>query len=304
MKKISNLDIALDAIKERRKKWRKEHPDEIESVCSICEGTGLKLILKDEFGNIHPKSDKYKPGIYEFYEPCPCTKGEVTAIMRNNLKYSSVPGLYADALIENLSKDVYTNVRSYEMFQIAKNDAIRFISAYPAYEEKGMGLYIWSKVKGSGKSRLASTISNELTRKGVRNKYASVSNILTELSSSWKKDDSSEDKIIRKYVEPRLLILDDLGAKSGYRWIDDRLFEIVDGRYSAGKPTIITSNYEADKLPFDERIADRICEQKRYEMIHMPEESVRRNSNTDSKAEFRDIYDKFMKEKDKGKEDT
>lgn len=301
MTKISNLDVALDAIKERHRKWKEEHPNEDNvPVCEICNGTGLKMILRDEFGKIHPREDRYKAGMYEYFEPCPCTRGEMSEIMKNNKNYSSVPGLYADALIENLKGDVYKAMRSHELFQAARNDAVRYITAYKAYEERGIGLYIWSKTKGSGKSRLASTISNELTRKGIRNKYVSASNMLTELSSSWKRQDMSEDKIIAKYSEPRLLIIDDLGAKAGHQWISDRVFEILDNRYSARKPTIITSNFEADKLPFDDRVSDRVCEQKRFNYIHMPEESVRRNSDVDGKLEFRDIYDEYIKNNQEG----
>ena len=70
MKAISNLDAALDAIREQHKKWKAEHPDEVsEPVCPICTGSGLKLILRDEFGKVHPKVDRYKPGMYEYFEP-------------------------------------------------------------------------------------------------------------------------------------------------------------------------------------------------------------------------------------------
>lgn len=301
MTKISNLDEAFEIIKERRIKWKEEHPEEnSEPVCEICNGTGLKMILRDEFGKIHPREDRYKPGMYEYFEPCPCTKSAMSTVMKNNRRFSSVPGLYADALIENFSKDVYKNMRSFELFHLAKNDAIRYITAFSEYEKLGTGLYIWSREKGSGKSRLASTISNELTRKGIRNKFASASGILSEIQATWDEKGTSESKIFEKYIAPRLLIIDDLGAKAGQQWINDKFFYLIDERYSNNKPTIITSNYEADKLPFDGRITDRICEADRFMTIHMPEESVRRNVKSDNGNKFREVYEKYMKEHQEG----
>ena len=215
------------------------------------------------------------------------------AVMKNNKTFSSVPGLYAEARIDNFQKDVYKNVRSYELIQLAKNDAIRYITAFSEYEKLGMGLYIWSREKGSGKSRLASTISNELVELGVRNKYASASSMLSEIQASWDDKNVSEANIIRKYIEPRLLIIDDVGAKSGQQWMNEKFFQIIDSRYQQNKPTIITSNFEAEKLPFDDRITDRICDANRFHIIHMPEESVRRNTRVNTETNFRAVYDKF-----------
>ena len=102
---ISNLDAAIEALKEKRKKWQAEHPNETsEPVCPICRGSGLKMLIYDEFGKQHDISERYKPGMYEYFEPCPCTKNDMTAVMRNNKNFASVPPLYEDARIENFAK--------------------------------------------------------------------------------------------------------------------------------------------------------------------------------------------------------
>ena len=296
MTMTSNLDLAVEAIKKRREEWLKNHPKEQQKpICEICRDSGLRMILKDEFGNVYPNSDRYKPGMYEFYEPCSCTKDKVSMVKRNNKNFSTVPGLYADATINNLRKDVYKTVQGMQSIAEARNNAVRYVSAFEEYESAGMGLYIWSRTKGSGKSRLASTISNELTEFGVRNKFASASSILSEIQSSWNDKTVSEAKIISKYIEPRLLIIDDIGAKSGQNWMDEKFFQIIDARYQRNKPTIFTSNYEVERLPFDSRITDRISDIDRFFCIHMPEESVRQVSRSGEKSKFLSIYDDHKK---------
>ena len=142
-------------------------------------------------------------------------------------------------------------------------------------KQNGLGLYIWSSARGSGKSRLASTISNELTEKGIRNKYASASNILSEIQKTWDDKNESEATILRNYIEPEVLIVDDLGARSGQQWIDERFFSLFDTRYAELKVTIVTTNYNVDSLPFDERIRDRLADIDRFYEIPMPNETVR-----------------------------
>jgi DNA replication protein DnaC len=48
--------------------------------------------------------------------------------------------------------------------------------------------------------------------------------------------------------EAPLLVLDDLGREKVSDWTADRLYVLVDGRYGARLPTIVTSNYSFDEL--------------------------------------------------------
>ena len=62
-----------------------------------------------------------------------------------------------------------------------------------------------------------------------------------------------------------LLILDDLGSERASDYALEQLFLVIDTRYRAGKPLIITTNLTAEELkkPADlryERIYDRISE--------------------------------------------
>lgn len=67
-------------------------------------------------------------------------------------------------------------------------------------------------------------------------------------------------------IEPlricRLLMLDDLGAHKGSEWVDERLYAIIDARYEAKLPTVITTNVPPPDMSkaIGDRLASRIAE--------------------------------------------
>jgi DNA replication protein DnaC len=273
----ADLNMALDSMAEKKAAWAENHPDEKMPLCPYCNNIGLIRIICDEYGKEVPKGDKN--GVYDYYEPCKCITATVNQTMKNNRKFATVPGLYADAIFENFKTDIYPKVTSKQLAVCAKNDAIKFVINFEKMEKAGMGLYIYSDARGSGKSRLASSISNELINIGVRNKYSSASAILSEIQRSWNDKGESEGKIIEHYISPRVLIIDDFGARSGQQWMDEKFLMIIDSRYQNNKVTIFTSNYDVRSLPFkDMRIIDRLSDVDRFHMIRMPDETVRPKS--------------------------
>lgn len=270
-----NIQGAIKTIEARREEWKRDHPDEPEPVCPICKGTGLKMIIRDFQGKERPLSRRYDPGSYEYLEPCPCVKNAPSQKLLNDKKFSGVPSLYENALMSNFRQDIYNGVNSRETIHSAYSHVAFYINRFEDMLHKGIGLYIWSKSKGCGKTRLACTISNELSNRGYRNKYESASTILSEIQASWNDKTQNEHKIINNYIKPDLLIIDDLGAKSGQSWMDEKFFMIIDKRYQENKPTIVTSNYSVERLPFDGRITDRLQDIDRFVAVDMPNESVR-----------------------------
>ena len=275
----ADLNMAVDTMGERREKWKTEHPDEEMPVCPKCHNGGLIPRYFDEFRQEVFGLDARKPGIYIYYEPCECVMDSVSKLTRNNQKFASVPGLYIDATFDNFRFDVYQKIESRQLATSGRNDAMEYVAGFDEFRKAGIGLYIWSEARGSGKSRLASTISNELTSIGVRNKYASASGILSEIQRTWGDKTQNESKIIDNYIEPKVLIIDDFGARSGQSWIDERFQMIIEDRYAQNKVTVFTSNYEISNLPFkDMRIIDRLSDVDRFHVIRMPNETVRTKS--------------------------
>jgi predicted ATPase len=59
-----------------------------------------------------------------------------------------------------------------------------------------------------------------------------------------------------------LLMLDDIGAHKQSEWVDERLYTVIDGRYDAMLPTVITTNIPPKDLSREigDRLASRISE--------------------------------------------
>lgn len=289
------LNEAVNEIWARKQKYEKEHPDQEYPQCPICRGTGLKKRVYDELGNeILDKELWNAPGTYDYYEPCECVADRKQQKKINNKNFASVPGLYKEATFDNFRTDIYRQMDSFPKADFAIKTARKYVDNFDKMKEHGLGLYIWSTARGSGKSRLASTISNELIERGIRNKYASASNILSEIQKTWDERNESEASILKNYIEPEVLIIDDLGARSGQQWIDERFFMLFDSRYSENKVTIVTTNYNVDSLPFDERIRDRLADVERFYDIPMPNETVR--DMVRKKDQKGSLFDKLTQE--------
>jgi len=72
----------------------------------------------------------------------------------------------------------------------------------------------------------------------------------------------SEDEAIAFFVAPDLLVLDEIGVQYGSETEKNILFEIVNERYEAMKPTILISNLAMTTLTeyAGERVIDRMKE--------------------------------------------
>ncbi len=92
---------------------------------------------------------------------------------------------------------------------------------------------------GVGKSHLAQAIGYQAIKAGYRVLYRSVFDVVRELMQ----DESfpGEDNLLKKYLRPDLLIIDDMGLKQLPRKSGEYLFEVIMRRYE-NRSTIMTSN--------------------------------------------------------------
>lgn len=276
--KVTADDIvsAVEEMEERKRNWEANHPYVEMKVCPLCKNTGLVRRAYDEYGTELFGEDMNKAGAYDYFYPCKCVTLQHSRMKKSNEAFSNVPLLYKDAMLDNFSSTIYNKIDSKELATMAKKKVGDYIRCFDEMEKVGMGLFIYSEKKGCGKTRLASSVANELKERGIRVKFESANKILSEIQRAWNDKNVSESSIIEKYINPRVLIVDDFGARSGKDWMDEKFLMIIDARYQDRKVTIFTSNYTLENLPVDdERITDRLSDVDRFEAIKMPNESVR-----------------------------
>lgn len=230
--------------------------------CSKCRDTGY-FFFKDENG-------------YEFSKKCECGLADIKA-METNLKFASIPETFKDVTLDNYRNDIFDDPMCKAMIARNLKIARNYVKDFEQYNEKGIGLYLYSDCKGSGKTRMAISIANELIKKGIPVKFATSLQIINEIKATWDERNTeslSESKLLDQLMSVKVLIIDDFGTEKTKDWITERFYSLVNGRYINKKPTIFTSNIKLDQLEYDDRIIDRIYE--RCYKLEFPEESVRR----------------------------
>ena len=165
----------------------------------------------------------------------------------------------------------------------ARDTINKFITAYEAFKEKGMGLYIFSKTKGSGKTMLACCILNEISKRYIGS--VKFINSLDFLEMT-KKGFSYDNPDIEAIFLAKVLVIDDIGVQLDKSWIDTVFYRLINNRYVNGKITIYTSNIAINDLKMDDRIIDRI-ESTSFE-VHLPEVPIRQQLKKAEKEKMMD----------------
>ena len=224
-------------------------------VCPICEGREWILKIKD--------------GV-EIAVPCKCRE---KAVMSRRLRFADIPEAFRGMDLRSFRMDVYRKPESKKMVSDACKIIKTYLDDFESQKERGMGLYIWSRTKGSGKTRIAAGIANELMKRYTV-KFAVSLTILQEIKNTWRRDAAgSESQLLDALSTTDILIIDDFGVEAPAAWINDKMYQIINERYINQKVTIFTSNDPLDKISYDDRITNRIKE--RTYQIAFPEESVR-----------------------------
>lgn len=227
--------------------------------CQVCHGSGW-VFWRDADG-------------IEFGKRCDC--GLVNQqIMSRKLRFANIPEAFADLELSGFRTDIYKQDESQKIANVVCSAVKYYMDHIAEMKGAGMGLYLFSKAKGSGKTRMAASIANELIKKyRMQVKFAGSVQIVNEIKASWSSRDESESSLLSALASVDVLVIDDFGAEVPKDWIGERFYAIINGRYQDKLPTIFTSNSNLEDLRYDERIVNRIKE--RTYQIPFPEESIR-----------------------------
>lgn len=83
---------------------------------------------------------------------------------------------------------------------------------------------------------------------GKRAKFVNAPEWFTMLRETMGSRSASEAELFRRYANCGLLVLDDLGKGKQTEWTTEKLYLLLNKRWSEQMPTIITSNDEIDVL--------------------------------------------------------
>lgn len=119
----------------------------------------------------------------------------------------------------------------------------RYVANFPRMLELGKGLMLCGSV-GTGKSYAAACVANALIDTGTPCMMTNFSRMVNIINSSFE----GRQKYIDSLNEFDLLIIDDLAAERDTEFMAEQIMNIIDARYRAGLPLIVTTNLTAQEL--------------------------------------------------------
>ena len=184
------------------------------------------------------------------------------------LRGANIPLRFSD---KTLGDYVAASDAQRRILEIAKEYAANFNEHFAA----GRCLILSGKV-GTGKTHIACGILRKIIVKPFADaegnawksakshlvRYTTASGLIRAIRDTWNKSGVSEEDAIRKFTDPDLLVLDEVGRQFGSDAERTHIEELIDLRYQEMKPTIVCTNVEKSQLPqfLGERGLDRLRE--------------------------------------------
>lgn len=205
-------------------------------ICAVCEDRGF---IKGRLCNCHRQLliDIMKNEIKRFapIDECTFENFELDYYSSEALENSIVPRERAGKILES--------ARRYAQNFSPDSKNLLFVGA-----------------TGLGKTHLSLAIANVVINKGFYVCYGTSQNICDDLQSEQFGRVDGINYTKQQVLNCDLLILDDLGTEVENQYSIAALYNIINSRILAKKPTVISTNYELSELlnKYDQRITSRI----------------------------------------------
>jgi DNA replication protein DnaC len=133
----------------------------------------------------------------------------------------------------------------------------RACEAARRFAEQPEGWLVLRGGYGCGKTHLAAAIVHERLRQGGSALFVVVPDLLDHLRAAFSPGSGADyDERFEAVRGAPLLVLDDLGTQAPTAWAAEKLFQLLNHRYNAQLPTVVTTNVDLGEL--DERLRSRL----------------------------------------------
>ena len=222
--------------------------------CKICGGSGFVAI-------------DIEPGNEHFGKIIRCENNPVIKDQEQLNKYREFGNMekFANSGFSdfNTTPDLAGyEERHYDILREVRDSCIK-------YSDNPHGFLVLSGNYGTGKTTLAGIVGTSiLENKGKIVVFNTVPALLDHFRSAFSpKSKETFDDVFANCRNAEVLILDDFGAESSTEWARDKLFQIINYRYSNKMPTIVTTNLLLDDM--DPRISSRLKDSSVCEHIKL-----------------------------------
>ena len=178
--------------------------------------------------------------------------------------HSWAPGfeLQKKMTFENFDwKRVNLSLEQRQNLEMAYNNARMFA-------ESPENWLVFAGVNGCGKTHLAAAIVNYRYKLGKPALFIVVPDFLDHLRSAFGPESKiTYDQLFEGVKQAELLVLDDFGEQASTPWAQEKLYQVINYRYNACLPTVITTVLTLDEM--DARIRSRFIDNKISTLFHI-----------------------------------
>lgn len=130
-----------------------------------------------------------------------------------------------------------------------------------SFAEQPEGWVVFQGTNGCGKTHLAAAIANYAVRMGKPVMFVIVPDFLDHLRATFSPDSRvTYDDFFEQVKQGPLLILDDFGEQSSTPWAQEKLYQLINYRYNARLPTVITTSLTLEDI--ESRLHSRMADPK------------------------------------------
>ena len=194
--------------------------------------------------------------------PCRCTAAESDEERAARLRRYSNLGSLSRLTFDNLSPQGRSPDHGHQLQFEQALDAARRFSREPA------GWLLLTGPSGSGKTHLAAAIAGRRLDAGQGALFMVVPDLLDHLRAAYQPDSElGYDDLFELLKGAPVLVLDDLGVQSATPWAQEKVFQLINHRYNAQLPTVVTTNL--DPGSFEPRLASRLSDPAITQVLYL-----------------------------------
>lgn len=142
---------------------------------------------------------------------------------------------------------------------------------------------------GGGKTFWAAAIANALIDRGYSAIVTNIPSLISSMSQDFERDKA---RVLKNIAEADLLVLDDIGFERSTSYGHEKMYEIIDARYLAKGPLIVTTNLSLKELDNPsqmeyKRVFDRIIGM--CQPVHVAADGRRKRMAMECSAQMREL---------------
>lgn len=169
---------------------------------------------------------------------------------------------------DTFKMDYYSH-EEWQQFHMSPYENMELIRAtcyrYAVSFKKGSGNLLLMGTPGLGKTFLSACIAREVSKNGFSVVYDTATHVFSQFETNKFRRFSEEEQEeaaadVRRYLACDLLIVDDLGTELVTPFVQDALYQLINGRIVGEKSTIINSNLDETAIyqRYSPQIASRL----------------------------------------------